>query len=199
MSRPTAVALVREAVEDWRRANAWSRETVAQEIVEAHERIGGAEATGIVFDPPTRDTFERMRVNADRIFRWLDDTTKDKNLMPLSFLASVLAALPLDRRMALADRLLAPALIASREIEGAEDEALDPADASQTVIMHFQAVVRHSNDAQVNMVQLLDGIDPHEPEQASRSLSRAKATISAAIRLMGRLRPSVMQRKGGAR
>lgn len=183
-SRPTAIALVREAVEDWRRANGWSRETTAQMIVEAHKRIGGQESTGIVFDPPTRDTFERMRVNADRVFRWFDDTTKDRNLLPLGFLASVLAALPMARRLALADKLLAPADIASREIEPADDDEIAAGDETRTVTMHFQAVLRHSSDAQVDMAQLLDGIDPREPERASRSLTRARAAMGAALRLL---------------
>lgn len=77
----TLISTLLGVVNQWRRREGWSRETVVQQIVEAHERIQGALVTGIVFDPPTRDTTERMKVNADRVFRWLDDGTKDTNLV----------------------------------------------------------------------------------------------------------------------
>ncbi|MBN0437935.1 hypothetical protein JTM67_36255, partial [Pseudomonas aeruginosa] len=78
----TLISTLLGVVNQWRRREGWSRETVVQHIVEAHERIQGALVTGIVFDPPTRDATERMKVNADRVFRWLDDGTKDTNLVP---------------------------------------------------------------------------------------------------------------------
>ncbi|MCS9500340.1 hypothetical protein N1E27_29850, partial [Pseudomonas aeruginosa] len=86
----TLISTLLGVVNQWRRREGWSRETVVQHIVEAHERIQGALVTGIVFDPPTRDTTERMKVNADRVFRWLDDGTKDTNLVPANFVPSIL-------------------------------------------------------------------------------------------------------------
>lgn len=107
-THPSPIAILREHVEAWRRDNRWSRETVADMIVQAHYRIGAPAWSGIVFEPHTTDTFERMRVNADRIFRWLDDVTKDKNHLPFNFQLSVYAALPEDRRVLLLNDLLAP-------------------------------------------------------------------------------------------
>lgn len=181
----TPIAIVRDHVEDWRRANAWSRETLVQQIVEAHERLGFDRLTGIRFDPPTRDTFERMRVNADKVYRWLDDSTKDRNLLTLNFLWSILAALPLDRRLALGDALLAPVGLAAREKATiGVDMAGGP---DQAVIMHFQAVLSSSADAQVAMANLLDGIAPGEPEAAKVKLSRAATAVQRAMDLMNRL------------
>lgn len=185
LDRQTAIGLVREAVESWRRAEGWSRETVAQHIVEAHERIGAEASTGIVFDPPTRDAFERMRVNADRIFRWLDDTTKDRNLLPLAFLASILAALPLDRRMALADQLLSPAGLACREVDQQHEE---DADEPGQVEHHFHHVVICTSAANVDMGALTDGVDPGEPQRAARSLTMARRAIDGALRVVARLK-----------
>ena len=194
----TPLGIIRDHVEDWRRANRWSRETVADMIVQAHERLGFDGLTGIVFDPPTRDTFERQRVNADRIFRWLDDSTKDKNLLPVNFLWSVLATLPMERRLALADALLAPVQI------GAREEAfvgIDPAapGTDQTVLWHFRAVVSTSADAQVAMSQLLDGVHPGEPEAAKAKLSRTAAAIQRALGLMSYLLRPVRGKKPGGR
>lgn len=183
----TLIATLRDAVEAWRKANSWSRETAAQMIVEVHERIGGPASSGIVFAPPSRDTFERAKANADRIFRWLDDSTKDKNLMPANFIWSILAALPADRRLHLADELLAPVGLAARY---ADDDA-DDGDG-QCVALHFRAVVEHSAEANVAMSHMLDGIDPGEPEQAKKKLSTAAATLQRALGMVNR----ILRRKG---
>lgn len=177
----TLIAIIRDHVEDWRRENGWSRETVADQIVQAHERIGGPRLTDIVFDPPTRDTFERMRVNADRIFRWLDDATKGKNLLPPNFIWSILAALPIERRIHLADDLLHPVgLAVSGETEDPEEPTV------QAVAIHFRALVTHSADATVAMSEMLDGVHPGEAERAKKTLSIAGAAIQRARNLVDR-------------
>lgn len=95
----TLISTLLSVVNQWRRREGWSRETVVQHIVEAHERINAHIATGIVFDPPSRDAMDRMKANADRVFRWLDDSTKDNNLLPANFLPSILSALPNDLKI----------------------------------------------------------------------------------------------------
>ncbi|MBI2306122.1 MAG: hypothetical protein HYU78_02355 [Rhodocyclales bacterium] len=183
----TAISIVRDHVEDWRRQNRWSRETAADMIVQAHERIGGPRLTGIVFDPPTRDTFERMRVNADKIYRWLDDSSKDKNLLTVNFLWSIFAALPDERRLHLVDALLAPVgMHAGFDSDQGEDES------QQAVVLLFQDVVAHGAEVNVAMSKMIDGIDPGEPEQAKKQLSIAKATMQRALGVVNR----ILRRKG---
>lgn len=188
----TAIATVREHLEDWRRENRWSRETLADQLVQAHERLGFDDVTDIRFDPPTRDTFERLRVNADRIYRWLDDTTKDRNLLPANFICSMLAALPMDRRLALVDALLGSVDLAAREVIDEVSFGFDPAaeGADQTVVVmrHFRDVVTTAADAQVSMAQLTDGVHAGEPEAATASLSRMAAAGQRAMALMRWLR-----------
>ena len=181
------ISILRDAVESWRKFNGWSRETVAQTIVETHERIGGPANSGIVFDPPSRDAFERAKVNADRIFRWLDDSTKDNNLMPANFIGSILAALPADRRLHLADELLCPFGLVTRYADDDSDDA-----EAQCVAIHFQAVVEHSSAAQVAMSKMLSGSSPGEPEQVKKKLSVATATMQKALGMINRL----IRRKG---
>jgi hypothetical protein len=182
----TPIAIIRDHVEAWRRDNRWSRETVADQMVQVHERLGHDRLSGIHFDPPTRDAFERQRVNADRIFRWLDDATKDRNLLPINFLWSILAALPEDLRLALANALLEPV-----ELIAAQTMGMDPAEAgadqSAVVVMHFREVVTTAAAAEVAMSQLLDGVDRGEPEAAKVKLSRLAAAGQRALALMSRL------------
>jgi hypothetical protein len=91
-SSHTVIAGVRIAVNTWRKREGWSRETVVTRIVGQYEKLGGPELTGIVFNPETQDSYDRAHVNADRVYRWLDDESKDLNLLPANFLPFVLAA-----------------------------------------------------------------------------------------------------------
>lgn len=181
-THPSPIAIIRDHIDAWRRDNRWSRETVADLIVQAHIRIGGPVFTGITFEPPTTDTFERMRVNADRVFRWLDDSTKDKNLLPFNFLWSVIAALPEDRRVLLANDLLAPIGL---HVAGSVDGDAEVSHAE--IVEVFQAIVDHGAQANIAASQLLDGVHAGEAEQAEKKLGLMAATVNRGRALMARL------------
>lgn len=176
----TFTGLLREAVETWRKASGWSRETVVMHIVEAHERLGGPAATSIVFDPPTRDTFERAKVNADRVFRWLDDVTKDTNTCPANFIPSILAALPLDRRLALVNLWLNPLQIGGRPLHPGQADDLD------APVRLFKDLVHTSAAAQSSVAELLDGIDPGELESAQAALGETLRSVQTALSVVER-------------
>ena len=185
----TFIGHLRDAIEAWRKDNGWSRETVVMLIVEAHERHDGPSATGIVFDPPTRDTFERAKVNADRVFRWLDDVTKDSNTAPANFLPSILLALPLDRRMALVNRWLIPLGLGCSPSHHGHVEAFE-------TLGVFTDLVKTSAAAQTAVADLLDGIAPGELDRARVSLSAALGSIQDALILTEHhLSPSLEEAK----
>lgn len=168
----TLIAKLRQAVESWRKENGWSRETLAQHLVEAHEAIGGTTLTGLVFDPPTRDAFERQRVNADRIYRWLDDVAKDRNLLPANFLPAVLAALPEQRRLAVLDDMLLPLGCVVRPIEAGR--------APAPYAALFKAALKEDGEAEVAAADLLD-------HQDLDGLRKAQTEIAQAIQVQRRL------------
>lgn len=173
----TWIAILRDYVEEWRKANGWSRETVAELIVKAHDAIDGPRTTGIAFDPPTRDTFERMRVNADRVFRWLDDVSKDRNHLPSNFVVSILAALPDDLRMHAVDDLLRPVGLASRHI------AAQPAASLDNVVHLFRSMLTESAEANLAMADLLENAtDPvlkAAQKEISESLTASQRSLAA--------------------
>lgn len=181
-THPSPIAIIRDHVEAWRRDNRWSRETVADQIVQAHIRIGGQAFTGIAFEPPTTDTFERMRVNADRVFRWFDDATKDKNLLPFNFIWSVIAALPEDRRVLLVNDLLAPVNLHVAGTVDGESEV-----TAEEIVEVFQAIVDHGAQANIAASRLLDGVHAGEAEHAEKKLGLMAATVNRARGLMARL------------
>lgn len=186
-SHKTWISILREAVNDWRKREQWSRETVAQRIVETHELRRLDDLTGIRFEPNTRDAFERTKVNADRIFRWLDDETKDSSLLPANFIDTVLGALPADLRMRCVDEMLRPLGIASRSLEDTEDSALD-------VRHHLCDMIREDSEAQRAIADLMDGANPHSLERAHREVTesieantRIRRVIEGAMSKVGKV------------
>lgn len=157
----------------WRQAMGWSRESAVQEVVSAHERIGGPVVTGIRFDPPTRDVFERAKVNADRVFRWLDDSSKDTNLLPVNFMASLLEAMPMDVRQHCLDDLLRPLGLATRVIDGVGVVDVSPVDL-------LRGMIAENADAQRAVAALLDGATRVELVTAQRELSESIEVTKAA-------------------
>jgi len=172
-SQKTLIGLVREHVNACRKALGWSREAVADVIVEAHERIGGPAATGIRFEPKTTDTFERAKVNADRIFRWLDDDSKDTNLLPANFLPSILAGLPVEERIALLNDILAPVGLTVRRMN-------DGAGLTLPAARHLVQIAKESAEAQCSMAELIDGATLAELQRAERELAEAERVYQRA-------------------
>jgi hypothetical protein len=172
-SHKTLIARVLEHVNACRKAVGWSREAVADTIVQAHIRIGGPEATGIRFEPPTTDTFERAKVNADRIFRWLDDGSKDTNLLPANFLPSILAALPMEDRIALMNDVLAPLGMVAHRLEQDGAARLD-------ATKHLVTISKEVAEAQSAVANLIDGATLPELQKAERELAEAERAIHEA-------------------
>ncbi len=151
-SHGTLIGTIRAGVTEWRKRESWSRETVVQQIVEAHERLGADKATGIVFDPNTRDPFDRTKVNADRVFRWLDDESKDNNLLPSNFLQSILAAMPMDIRMHCLRAFLLPIGIVPASLDLAAHGDFDAS-------AHLHEMIKEGSEAQMALV----GVKPGAP------------------------------------
>jgi hypothetical protein len=192
------IGIVREHVISWRKQQGWSLEAVVQEIVEAHERIDGPSASGIVFDPPTRDTFQRQHVNAQRVFRWLDDESKANNLLPVNFLPSILAALPMERRLHLLNDFLRPLGVSVTSIDQVADDSFDTA-------LHLRAMLKESSEAHLALVnvpaeQPVDALEAARREVADVQESSTKAVraldaaIAKARAMGGRLKSAVGMR-----
>ena len=173
-SHKTVVSTVLGCVNAWRKCLGWSREAAAQTIVEAHASLRGPEVTGIRFEPNTTDVFERNKVNADRIFRWLDDATKDTNLLPINFLPSILAALPVADRMALMDEILRPVGLATRHLDGAGCQ-----DTNFALLV--ASVARESGEGVAAVADLAAGATPDSLRRAHKEVSEALTAQSLCL------------------
>jgi hypothetical protein len=171
----TRIAMYRECIEEWRKREGWSRETVCQMIVEAHERIDGPATTGLRFDPPTIDTYERQKVNAERIFRWLDDVTKDRTLLPANFEPAVEEALPLDIYLKFENMRLARRGVELRLVEVAPAPKLD-------VTPHVHSILKEYCEAASALVSIGPDATVDDIKHACRELQEAQDSAGAAKR-----------------
>lgn len=180
-SQETLVGVVRRHVSSWRKAEGWSREAVVQQIVEAHDGLNGPAVTGIVFDPTTRDLFERQKVNADRIFRWLDDESKDNNLLPANFIHSILSAMPMDIRLHCIGDILRPLGITVASSELGDHGEFDAQN-------HLREMVKESAEAALALINISPLSTVQQLEDAYKEVgdvheasSRARRALAKAI------------------
>ncbi|WP_195763875.1 toxin YdaT family protein [Pseudoduganella rivuli] len=176
-SHKSLIGMVRDHVIAWRKAEGWSRETVVQAIVEAHQRIDGPTASGIVFDPTTRDAFERQKVNADRVFRWLDDESKDSNLLPANFLPSILAAMPLDVRLHCLSDFLRPLGVTVSSVDMAVDSSFEAS-------VHLRSLIKETSEAQLALVEVGPDAGVAQLERASREIKDVQEVAGRAARAL---------------
>jgi hypothetical protein len=172
----TWIAILAAAINQWKRENDWSRETVADQVVQAHVNNSSHLVTGITFDlKGSGDEFRRQHTNANKLFRWLDDLTKDNNLLPANFIRSILQALPMPIRQRTVNALLADIGLTARPVVTAEP--MQPLD----MLRH---IMQETADVTAAYADLVDGIEPGELQQALEAtissiaaLTRAKGVI----------------------
>ena len=186
-SQKTLIGIVREYLGVWRKREGWSRETLADQLVQAHMQAGAHLSTGIEFSDH-RDTFERMKNNADRVFRWLDDESKDSTLLPSNFLPSVLAAMPVDLRLRCLDEILSPLGLEVRTRDKSNSPALD-------VALHLVSNIKESAEAQVAVAALQDGATDAELDRALAEVTDQRNVADALLINL----QAEKERRGGAR
>lgn len=175
----TLVGSFRAAVNEWRRREGWSREAIAQHIADQYHASEGPRITGIKFDPNTKDIYQRAHVNADRIFRWLDDDTKDTNLLPANFLPYLLAIVPLDLRIKCVNEFLLPAGLSVR---------VRDSDIPEDLVKVLQQLARETGEATASLADLLDGATPEEVANAEMQVTEAMEACKVALDVINKLR-----------
>ncbi|SEN77717.1 hypothetical protein [Nitrosomonas marina] len=187
MPQKTWVAIISDHVDRWRRATGMSREAVAEMIISEYQRINKARLPGIkdFSNDKTQDidtNFEARRVNADRIFRWLDDRTKDSTLLPTNFIPSILLAMPDDHRINCVNELFMQIGFCAQVLQR---EVLDK---EKTALNHLQSIMKEGSEAELAVSRLvaeetLDDLVKAEKEIAEsvEKLDQAHKYVTAKI------------------
>lgn len=173
----TLISSVLNYVNLWRKSRSWSRETVVQAIVETHEKINGPTVTDIRFEGSHPDAFMRQKTNADRVFRWLDDSTKDTNLLPANFLPSILAAMPADIRIRCVNEMFQSADLTVRAISRSLEETED-------FSRLLPSLLKESGEANVAVANLLDGATSEELAIARKELTESIEMQKSALEVV---------------
>lgn len=174
------IGSLRRHVEIWKKRTGLSNQKIAQYIVEAHESIGGPVRTGIRFSV-TADPFNDAKANQQRIWRWLDDVSDDKNLLTVNLLPSIVTALPLDLKISYWNELLVHDNLCVTGVEAGEG-AFGVSDLAAVLKEDSEA---HQACAQVlgnpNDLALLRRAEK-EMSEAIETKKRARVLIGAMIR-----------------
>ncbi|MGK5080486.1 hypothetical protein [Janthinobacterium sp. HLX7-2] len=191
--KKTLIAILREHVSAWRKDVGLSSYSAINVIVQAHDDIGGPSATGIRFEPHP-DEYQRMKNNGDRVLRWLDDETKENNLLPANFVLSALAGLPPAERMDCLNELLHRFGLCVRSLETAEEIGLGLADvcemasADAEALAAVAAAIAQPTQANVELaLRRTARADEKKArvrrmlEGAKRAMSRTKAVIAKVL------------------
>ncbi|WP_292992549.1 hypothetical protein [Nitrosomonas sp.] len=159
------ISVVSDHVEEWKSANKWSRETAAEAIVNKYHEVYPNGLPGVEEFSSHPDIFTRNRVNATRIFRWLDDRTKDKNFLDSNFLSVILQALPDDIRLHCLNEMLRSMDIVAesvwQQVKTSEDKP----------ISHLKALIKEGSEACNALTDLLDGETYEELAKAQQELA----------------------------
>ena len=156
ISHRSVIGTILDAFTRWKVVAGVSRETLAIEVVEVHERLGLDRVTGVRFSD-----------NPDRI------QGRDNGHLPANMLPGLLAALPVDLRVVAANEILAPAGLAVR---------LLPDGAGQDRRGMLLALLKESGEAGVALASLGDGSSVPGLRRAIAEIEEARAAADEALR-----------------
>lgn len=125
--RKPVTGLIKDMLDGWRRGLQLSQSKIVARVVEAHKAIDGERVTELLFEEERqgRDLTHCQKINMQKVYRWLgadNDDDEAPGNMPVNFLPSVLASLPMSLRVQLANEILAPCGLSVRPMVGAEAE-----------------------------------------------------------------------------
>jgi enolase len=176
------VDVLRGAVEAWRRDSGhMSRETVAIYVTEAHERIGADAATGITFDSTSKDAYTKAKGAAQKLYRWLGGDDEHEAKLPANMVPTLLAALPMDRRVSVLNQILCPLGLEVRPVDQAPATGFD-------AIKHLRSITKEGSEAKMALLTVspdatdADLLEAHrELAEAETAYGNAKADLMAKI------------------
>lgn len=192
----TWVESLKRHLSDWKKmGEGMSEMTMFDEIVAAHERIGGPRKTGIHFNNG-HDAFNRQKANAIRIKRLLTDepATEEQADQLLNLLPSILAAMPPHLSISFLNEYLAPLNLHVAGNDEATEGEMGIADLAEIMRKDAQA---HQTLAQVignpelssltaAHRDILDSIETKKKKgRILAAMIRAKTATGSAIKKAG--------------
>lgn len=168
-------------IDKWQDRTPVSQEAIADDIVKAHELFDPECKSGVRFNPQSKTESDRLKANHSKIWRWLDDRSKDTNLMPVNFLQSMLVAMPADLRVSFLNEFLSPLELQVTAAEGG--------DHVEICMNHVIETVKESGEANHFIAKLMVNQDlptlkhtHKEVDEAIETYKKTNRIIKAMIR-----------------
>lgn len=168
---PTWTQVLIGEIEAFRRGSETSREAFAQLVVDGWKRAGSPQI-GREWKTDG-DIFERGRVNAQRLYRWLDDVSKDNNLLPANVVPAILLALPEDARVRVLNAQLASM--------GLMVERIPVSDHREALNVLLATDIREASEAHLALVALASAPSSANVAAARKELVESIAATTAAL------------------
>lgn len=195
-SHETWVDCLKRHLKAWKLRTSLSDQAICDEIVKAHERIGGPEKTGIVFAPGSKDEYNRQKANCAKIMRMLtDEPHSDFEAVQLvNMLPSITAAMPADLCISFWTEYLAPVGLAPQGMDGDADVGFS--------ITQFSQLLKADSEAHQACAEVIANPDIETLVKARKTLRmavieklRKSRAIEAMIRAKAALGTFVNRRK----
>lgn len=171
-SHKTVIGVVRDYLDQWRKERGLTHQTAAMAMVEHYVASGHDRVWQVDFHPGG-DGYAAVKANSERIWRWLDDQTKDTTLLPANMLPVVMGVLPFNLRVMCVNELLQPLGLSVSIRPG-----VLPA------VTHAQVLAssaKESGEAIAALAGLADGWTEQDLAATRAELQEAMATYKAAL------------------
>lgn len=187
-TQKTIISIISDHVDAWRRSTGMSREAISELIITKYRndnkhRLPGVKDFSNDKVKNVDEAFEARRVNADRIFRWLDDRSKDSTFLPANFIPSVLGSMPDDLRISCVNQILIQLDMFAQNIERPVNS-----DSCCNPLSHLKKLIKESREAEQSLCELIENYDQSDLMQAQKELSdlvqvAKEGLVSVSVRL----------------
>lgn len=172
---------------------AYSDQAICDEIVKTFERLGGGLKTGMRFSSTSKDEFNRLKANAVRISRMMNDEVETDEQFTSDSLTNLLpyitAAMPRDLAASFLVEYLMPANFIPHEMEDGGD--------GEFSISTYVRIIKSDSETHAAFANMIDNPDVESLKATRKSLRtsiaekiRASRTIETMLRAkayMGKL------------
>lgn len=177
----TVLGVARDALHAYRMRRGLTNGGLAIDLVDFYRQGGWRGVWPIEFQE-SRDAGRDAATNSERIWRWLDDQTKETNLLPVNLLPVLLAYLPMDLRLRCVSEMLLPLGL-----------SVSIAHTTETQATHAALMAGMAKEAGEGVAAFAELAEALTPEQ----LMRAKVEIEEGIESKRRALDFVTKRLAG--
>jgi len=174
----TWIGIIADHVDMWRRSSRLSRESIAALIVDKYNEMHPDGLPGVKEFSDHSDIYTRQTTNSARIFRWLDDRSKEENLLNANFLPVIVNAMPSEIRIHCFNEMFRQM---NMVVANVDEPSQDNKSQNKNPLAHLKEILKESSDACNAVAELIDGETYEELIKAQQELLELVSASSNAL------------------